>query len=576
MRKSIDELNQIPPDYRVDRDSEIAPPPDEFNRFPKQPESKKKPSSMRKVMLYLASIGIVTLGVITPLIRLRSQGNGQTIPSATPTAAAEATPTPEITASPTPIPTPTPTPAPTPVKLTGEIQYVVFADAFCTDLGMEGGYEIAVLDYGTFDAETFTEYKLPPLPEREGYTAVGYVLLAESGFDYFNGLYFDGVQPHTIGSVALGDTLKAQDLGIVPQNADGVRQVEIHTVWTEDNGKFAIEFYDGDTLFNKADAGFPTQSDGLVYLAAFPTPEHEGLIFNGWYDSTGNKIDAVTWFDFYPTKPDAKSLEDRDWQKNMPCRLYASYMDPYGNEQQPEIPLPDCHVIFYQTHSVSNAVITFSDRWHTTGVHIRIWDEQVQDSVMEYDLTPQEFASGMWEETGIDPQEFYHRHADTYEQNGWTIRLVLEATLTYRLQDGTVGSVTRSAEAKPEDYPFVRFHDANEEPNEYTFPDCFVCEIFDAVNENNPFVIDPDQELQPGEFRVTVAVDNITIPTDLYRVEHLTDTWEYEGVTYTNHAYFLVMQRPHSFPPHGEAIVTIEHQFLHYGFATTDSQLITY
>ena len=254
---------------------------------------------------------------------------------------------------------------------------------------MDGGYEIAVLDYGEFDnAETFTEYKLPPLPEREGYTAVGYVLLKESGFDYFDNLYFDGGQPRAIGSVALGDTLTAQDLGIVPQNEDGVRQAEIHTVWTQNNGNFAIEFYDDDTLFNKVDVGFLIDSSGLVYLAAFPTPSHDGLIFNGWYDSTGNRIDAVTWFDFYPLLENAQSMEDREWKKKMPCRLYASYMDPYGNEQTPEIPLPDCSVVFYQTHSVSNAVVTLNDRWHTTGVHVRIWDEQVRDSVLEHDLTP--------------------------------------------------------------------------------------------------------------------------------------------------------------------------------------------
>ena len=63
MRKDIEELNQIPPDYQIDGDSEITPPPDEFNRdTPTHGPAKKKASSMRKVMLYLASAGIVVVG----------------------------------------------------------------------------------------------------------------------------------------------------------------------------------------------------------------------------------------------------------------------------------------------------------------------------------------------------------------------------------------------------------------------------------------------------------------------------------------------------------------------------------
>ena len=70
MRQNINELNQIPQDPDLGA-KEFAPLPDEFNRdMPNVKPKKKKASSMRKVMLYLASIGAVTVGVITPVIKV--------------------------------------------------------------------------------------------------------------------------------------------------------------------------------------------------------------------------------------------------------------------------------------------------------------------------------------------------------------------------------------------------------------------------------------------------------------------------------------------------------------------------
>ena len=588
MSKKPHEIMGVPPEYSGREIPEYTEPPDEFNRFASTaPEEERKSSRMRKIMLLLAAAGLTTLGIFW----LRKPQPAPVPADAQATATAEATATfeatseatPETTSDATPAetqaptPTPSPTPAPTPVALTGKIHIVVYADAFSINLGTGGGYDNAVLADETFDAESFMSYTLPPLPSQEGYTAKGYVLLAESGENYLMNLYFNNdAKPHAIGSVALGDVVTAEDLGIVPLNDDGVREAEIHTVWAEDNGTFFVEFYDGDQIFDKQQVGFPLYSEGLVYLAAFRTPLHEGLIFNGWYDTTGNKVDALTYFDFYPSLPDAQSMEDRDWNNKMPCRLYASYMDPYGNVQEPSIPLPDCKPIYYQTHSVSNAVLMLTDRWHTTAVHVRIWAEQVQDAVLEYDLTESEIASGMWEETGIDLNEFYGKHMAEYEALDAFIPPVLEVTLTYRLQDGTVGTVQRSQEPKPEDYVFVSYHDDGAQPNEYTFPGCFVAEIFDTTNETPPFVTDRDRELQPGEIRVGIRLDGEWIPAENYHTERLVDTYEYEGVTYTHYAHLLVIRRPDSFPAHGTATVVIEQRFLNFDYWTTKETPFTY
>ncbi len=349
MRKGIDELNQIPPDYRIDRDSEITPPPDEFNRFPAEQKPKRKePSAMRKIMLYLASIGVVVLGIITPIIRLNPSGETD-VPPETPAAFAETTaaplatreptstpapteaPTAEPTPAPTAEPTPEPTPEPAPTPMSGKIHVTVYSNVVYWTVP-EGEDPGVILYEETFDAATFTGIELPQLPTLTDYTSYGYVLLSYDGLAYLYGLYFDEFDPHTIGSVALnGNMLTADDLQIVPKSIEDIYQANVYAVWVaKEPNRFHLEFYDED-LFGDYYVGFLSESEGLVYLAPFPKPTREGLTFAGWCDKDGNIIDAVTWFDFFPVIEPAESMEDRDWKHPIPCRVFACWTDAEGN-----------------------------------------------------------------------------------------------------------------------------------------------------------------------------------------------------------------------------------------------------
>ncbi len=351
MRKSINELNQIPPELPDDRAKEIAPPPDEFNRFaPEEAPTEKKASVISKVMLLLAAAGVVTLGVITPVVRLNPQEEAPAVvaeETATPEPIAEATPTPSVTPAltptpvPTPVPTPEPTPVPTPVptpeppmELKGQLHIVIYSEILdWSSTGMAEYPSKKLRDEPLMDAATFTEYELPPLDEieqEEGYTAFGYVLLKTPGMLYFDWRYFELEQPYPIGTVALKDKLTRDDLGILDAVTDEVHEVEIHVVWLKDEGNQLLEFYDGDELFGSYYVGFPMYSEQLCYLAPFPVPEHEGKTFAGWCDEDGRLLDAVMMFDFYPVVPPGETLEDRDWRNPIPCRVYACWTDGTG------------------------------------------------------------------------------------------------------------------------------------------------------------------------------------------------------------------------------------------------------
>lgn len=415
MRHSVDELNRIPPDYRNDSAKEFAPLPDEFNRFSQPAKRMKKRSSMRKVMLYLAATGLVTLGVITPVVRVLPEENppvaeateipaAQT-PDATEPPVPTRIPTPKPTETATPEPTEIPTPEPTLAPaLTGKIHVVVYSDIFDSN---QAPYPSKILADDTIDASSFERYPLPPLPTQDGYRALGYVLTRYSGLAYLDSLYFDNADPRPIGTAALGDALTIENLLIVPKGEDEIYEAEVHVVWLKDGSNFHLEFYDGADLFGEYYIGFPAYSEQLCYLAAFPTPERMGKTFTGWCNAMGQPIDAVTYFDFFEELSDAQTMEDRDWEHPIPCRVYACWSDgsggappvtPKPTEAPTPTPIPmcqitcqGCEVLIDGGYSRSNSVPL------GTQVNIYAW------SIYPYAKFVLVYADGRRDET--DPRE---------------------------------------------------------------------------------------------------------------------------------------------------------------------------
>ncbi len=561
MRKRVHELNQIPTEFHEDGAPEFPELPDEFNRFPRPSKPKEERSKLRKIMLYLAAAGVVVLGVLSP--------------KAQPAVPIEETPSPTVqteTATPVPTPTPTATPTPTPESLTGMIHIVVYSDILDIEAAMAGEPANRILAEETFNAESFDRYTLPDLPTRNGYTALGYALFAGDSEAYLIDLYFGRITPHAIGSVALTDVVTAQDLAIVPINDEGVHEAEIHTVWLEDDSIFVLEFYD-EGLFGTYHVGFPMDSEGLLYLAAFPTPERENATFVGWCDSNGNPVDAVTYFDFFEPLPDAKTLENRDWSKDVPCRLYAMWSDGSGGVPESQ---PDCQVVYFFTHSVCHGVVILTDPAQTAAVHVRLRSEQLQDSVFEDDWTAEEIAAGKKEYFGIDLNSFYGSHLAEIEALGDAFGPpVMEATVTYSTAAG-MQTVIRQSDPAEEEYISIEYHDDGAEPDDYTFPGCFTAWAYSTQKETLQFTTDPNKELAPGEICVTVTVDGERIPDALCRVEKREETFEYDGGTFTDRTFIFVMQRPESFPAHATAQITITERLANFDYIWERTETLNY
>ena len=94
----------------------------------------------------------------------------------------------------------------------------------------------------------------------------------------------------------------------------------------------------------------------------------------------------------------------------------------------------------------------------------------------------------------------------------------------------------------------------------------------------DPLIIttDPDHILQPGEIFISITADGETVPEENCYVKRLVDSYEYEGETYSNYSFILVMKRPDSFPEHGTAHITIREKLIHYDYIREREEDIDY
>lgn len=199
------------------------------------------------------------------------------------------------------------------------------------------GEELRVLLRETVPEAEFKDVALPEAvvdadDEYWNYDFAGFVL-------HFNGQFDPGYAP---GSETepfvrlLGDTLTRADVETVPPGVDGIRYVNIHAMWRSrldpdvDPVKLLLLLDDGMGNVTKRDGDTPYASEGYTYLAAYPVPEREGYRFLGWYDAEGERVESVSYFDYFENahlvvQEDGSSYMDADWNHPRPVTLTARW-----------------------------------------------------------------------------------------------------------------------------------------------------------------------------------------------------------------------------------------------------------
>ena len=222
----------------------------------------------------------------------------------------------------------------------GKVSIVVYNDTMSfqvpTPVGNENEYTI--LDVNTFPMEEFFEYELPEPIAPSGYTFLGWVVHVGNPFDLNSEwnpfAFYDGDPPVDVltssGTYAfpVERTLTRADVEHIPPDAEGVRNVNVHAVWTrQDPAEELLFLGDGQGNLTAYDMDVPLASEGYLYLCRYPVPEREGWTFTGWYDSEGNRVDLlVCYFSFVPMlyNEDGDFI-GYDWNTYTPVYLTAGW-----------------------------------------------------------------------------------------------------------------------------------------------------------------------------------------------------------------------------------------------------------
>lgn len=343
------EAHRLPPEFGA-LPPEDPPLPPEYGQRSGDNAAPKRRRRLKKYLLGIAAAGLtVFLFVRAGLLPAPQPGLAAPPPKGTetPAPAAAQTPAPTETPAPTPVPTAEPTPAPTPEPPAyplgdGVIALTVYNNTFdFSDIDWDNftpGEEFRVLLREEIPEAEFVDLTLPAGEPDEtddfwDYSFAGHVLDFNNEFD----AGFDP-QRRTEGFVLpLPDgVLTRGDVERIPPTADGTRYVNVHVLWRRNVPETGIEDPElalllddgmgGKTLW---DAGTPFASEGYTYLAAFPAPERAGWRFTGWYDADGNRVDFLTYYDFYENKRWEESENggywDADWDKPVTVTLTAGW-----------------------------------------------------------------------------------------------------------------------------------------------------------------------------------------------------------------------------------------------------------
>lgn len=223
----------------------------------------------------------------------------------------------------------------------GQIVITVYNDTLNFDVPspveVEDDYRTILAVDAVPEAE-FTDYALPAAIAPTGFGFAGYVVHVGNPMD----LSADGdvlseyngdppvdvlINEETV-VFRVGDLLTREDVERVPPSEDGVRYVNVHAVWIEEDPTTPQIFLDdGFGNVTGYSQNSPMYSEGFLYLCSYPVPEHPGMVFDGWYDENGNRVDVlVCYFSFTPMTYDSEgNFTGYDWDRHNTVALTARW-----------------------------------------------------------------------------------------------------------------------------------------------------------------------------------------------------------------------------------------------------------
>ncbi|MBO4419157.1 MAG: hypothetical protein J5789_04975 [Oscillospiraceae bacterium] len=178
-------------------------------------------------------------------------------------------------------------------------------------------------EYKTILAQTviaeadFTDYALPDAIAPPAFFSFnGWVVDYGNAFDNGyerEGLYDEGepsvdrlITEENFCFPLEGATLTREAVERIPVSDDGKRYVNVHATWKVDDpgvSSIRLNLDDGYGEVIHVSIEHPMMSEGTLYLCQYPVPEREGMVFEGWYDENGKRVQMLNaWYSFTATK----------------------------------------------------------------------------------------------------------------------------------------------------------------------------------------------------------------------------------------------------------------------------------
>lgn len=179
---------------------------------------------------------------------------------------------------------------------------------------------VTILAQERFPESEFSFYIPPSYHTPSGYSFGGWVVDYGNPFDngYEREIYtpdlgtgeppVERLIPDTNFCFDMGPVLTQENVVYIPPSEDGVRYVNIHAAWIAEDAETGGLLLD-DNMGNVTAYSneCPLVSEGNLYLCAFPVPQQEGYVFDGWYTAEGKRVYMLnSWYSFIgvETNPD--------------------------------------------------------------------------------------------------------------------------------------------------------------------------------------------------------------------------------------------------------------------------------
>ena len=245
-------------------------------------------------------------------------------------------------------------------------------------------------------------------------------------------------------------------------------------------------------------------------------------------------------------------------------------------------PAPDADAILVQFSSRIESLLLFSQPQNIHSVTATVWDTCLDRAEMEYEIPAAEIQGGSYRLPAFDLGDIYLAHRAEYDQaQGFPdTELRLPMVYTYNGEEATL---QKDFPPKHEQGWGIQYYSQTLEANEYTFPGCFVLRTYSS-EEKTEIVTEESQPLLPGQLRLTVQLDDVTLSPEVFQIRLLENesyrTDEngeqvFAGMWYQT---LVIIPRPEDLPETGDHIArfTVSQQLVNYDYLWVTETEIPY